>query len=62
MDNADVSTTAYYAKVKAIGSYFVIVYIDYSDNKIKYKAINTATPTTLGSAVDIATDPTSYWV
>lgn len=62
VDNVDVSTTAYYAKVKAIGSYFVIVYIDYSDNKIKYKAINTATPTVLGSAVDIATDPTSYWV
>lgn len=62
VDNVDVSTTAYYAKVKAIGSYFVIVYIDYSDNKLKYKAINIATPTTLGSAVTIATDITSYWV
>lgn len=62
VDNVDVSTTAYYAKVKAIGSYFVIVYIDYSDNKLKYKAINIATPTVLGSAVTIATDITSYWV
>ena len=52
-------TTAYYAPGKAIGSYFVIVYIDYSDNKIT-KAINTATPTTLWFCWYIATDPTSY--
>ena len=47
------------AKVITIGVYFVIVYFDQIDTKIKYVAINTATPNTVSAAVTIATDISS---
>jgi hypothetical protein len=54
-----VSATGTKGKVLTLGIYFIIIYFDSSDNHLRYKIINTSTPNTIGSAVDIATDISS---
>lgn len=54
--NKVVVSTGVKAKVLTLGQYFIIIYYDSSGTSLKYKVINTATPTSLGSAVTIASD------
>lgn len=59
VNNQAVTGTGTVAKVLTIGTKFVIIYIDTSGTTIKYQAIDISTPTTIGSAVTIASDVNS---
>lgn len=50
------SNTGAYAKVLAIGSYFVITFFDSGAGQLYYCAINTSTPTLIGTATQISSD------
>lgn len=54
VQNQTISATAAKAKPLSIGAYVVILYVDTADNKIKYRAIPTATPSLIGSPVTVS--------
>jgi hypothetical protein len=56
VNNAILASTAQYSKVLAVVNFFVILYYDSTSMQLFYKAINIATPATLGSAVQITSD------
>jgi hypothetical protein len=59
VSDAVVSATGTRAKVLTLGQYFIIIFFDSSDNHLRYRAINTSTPTAIGAVTDIATDISS---
>jgi len=55
VNNALIDSGAPLARTLIIGNYFIISYWQSSGTKLVYRAISTATPTTLGAEVTIAT-------
>lgn len=56
VNDATVLGVATKAKVLTLGVYFVIVFYNSAGPDIQYRAINTATPTAIGSAIVLAND------
>lgn len=56
VSDAAISTTGKTPKPISIGQYVLIFYYNTSNNHLQYKAISALIPTTLGAAVDVATN------
>lgn len=54
VQNQTLSATAIKAKPVSLGTYILLLYIDTVDSKIKYRAIPSAQPSTIGSPVTVS--------
>lgn len=56
VNDTAISAAGIKPKIKTIGNFFVIFYVNTSDGKLKYRSISFATPSVLSSSTDVATD------